>query len=88
MVWDGALAARTLFILLKGASASLGRSRRYRRLPPYITQRNYVNRLGTWNAKGINDTTKGKEVVDIFKAGKFLDGDEIEREGRGIMVWS
>ena len=32
---------------------------------------NYVNRLGTWNVKGINDTAKWEEVVDIFKKGRF-----------------
>ena len=38
--------------------------------------------------KGINDTTKREEVVDIYKKGKFdllALMDEIERRGRGIM---
>ena len=45
--------------------------------------------------RGINDTTKRGEVVDIFKKGKFdllalmeTKLKEIEREGRGIMIWS
>ena len=84
------LGARTLFILPKSASTSLGRSRRYLRLPPCITRRNYFNRLGTWNIRGINDTIKREEVVDIFKKGKFellaLTEKKIERGGRGIMV--
>ena len=55
--------------------------------PPWT----YGRRLGTQNFKGIN-TTKSEVVVDIFKKRKVrivcLDGDEIERGGRGIMVWS
>ena len=31
----------------------------------------FVNCLGTWNVKGINDTTKREDVVNIFKEGKF-----------------
>ena len=27
--------------------------------------------LGMWNVRGINDTRKREEVVDIFKEGKF-----------------
>ena len=71
MVWSAVLGARALFLLPTSASDSLGRSGRYRRLPPYITRRNYVNRLDTWNVIGINDTTKREEVVDIFKEEKF-----------------
>ena len=71
MVRGAVLEARTLFLLTTSPSASLGRSGRYRRLPPYINQQNYVNRLGTWNVRGINNTTKREEVVDIFKKGKF-----------------
>ena len=71
LVWSAVLGARTLFILPTSASASHGRSGRYRRLTPCITRRNYVNRLGTMNVRGINDTTKREGVVDIFKKGKF-----------------
>ena len=91
MVWGAVLGARTLFILPTSASASLGRSGRLRRLPLCITQRNYVNHLCTWNAKGINGTAKREEVVDCFRKGKFellALTDEIEGEWRGTMVWS
>ena len=30
-----------------------------------------LNRLGTWNARGINGTSKKEEVVDVFREGKF-----------------
>ena len=71
MVWVDVLGFRTLFLLLTRASASLGRSGRYRRLPfPCITLRNYVNLLGTWNARGINGTGKGGGG-GRFKEGKF-----------------
>ena len=92
MVWGAILRVRTLFLIPIRASASLGRSVSYRRLPPCITWVSYINSLGTLNLRGINDTTKRDEVVDIFKIRKVhiacLDGDEIEREGRGNMVWS
>ena len=70
MVWVAVLGAHTLF-LPTSVSASLGRSRRCRQIPPYITPRNYVNRLGTWNVRGINGTEKREEVVDVFKEGKL-----------------
>ena len=90
MVCGVVLGACTLFLLPTSASASLGRSGRYRRLPPCITRRNYVNRLGTWNVKGINDTTKREEVVDIFKKGKFklLALTEMKLKGNGEASWS
>ena len=79
------LGAHALFLLPTNASASLGQRERYCQLPHYITRRNYVNHLGTWNVRGINDTVKEK-MMNIFKKGKFkllaacLDGEEIERE--------
>ena len=30
-----------------------------------------MNRLGTWNVRGINGTVKRKEVVDIFRERKL-----------------
>ena len=71
MVWGALLGACTLFLLPTNASASLGRSGRYRRFLPCNIRRNYVNRLVSWNVRGINDTTKREEVVDIFKKGKL-----------------
>ena len=80
----------TLFLLPTSISASLGRSGRNRRLPPCITRRKYVNRLGTWNVRRINDTTKRKEVVDIFKKGKFelLALTETKLKWKGDVSWS
>ena len=88
MILGAVLGARTLILLPTTASASLGRSGRYYRLPLCNTRRNF-NRLGTWNVRGINDTTKREEVVDILKKRKVrfasLGRDEIERGVRGIM---
>ena len=89
MVWGPVLGARTLFLLPKSVPASLGRSGRYRRLSPCITRRNYVNCLGTQNVKGIKDTTKREEVVDISKEGKFelLALMETKLKGKGEVSW-
>ena len=47
--------------------------------------------MGTLNARRINGAAKREEVVDVFRKRKFelvvFDGDEIEREWVGIMVW-
>ena len=89
MVWGAVLGTRTLFLLPTSASASLGRSGRYRRLLPCITRRNYVNRLGTWNVRGINNTTKREEVVDVFREGRFelLALTETKLKGKGEISW-
>ena len=71
MVWGSVLGVYTLFLLHTSASASLGRSGSHLRLPPCITRRHYVNRLGKWNVRIINGTAKREEVVDVFKVGKF-----------------
>ena len=85
MVWGAVLEARTLFLLPMSGSASLGRSGRYLQLPPCNTLWNYFNRLGTWKVRGINDTTRREEVVDIFKKGKLelLDLTETKLKGKG-----
>ena len=70
MVSGAVLGTRSLFLLPTSASVNLERSGRYRRLQPCNTRRNYVNHLGTWNMKGINDTTKREQVADNFKKGK------------------
>ena len=90
MVCGAVLGARTLIFLPTSASASLRQSERYRRLLPCITRRNYINRLSTWNVRGINDTTKQEEVVDIFKKGKFelLALTETKLKGKGEVSWS
>ena len=56
------------FFFLLSASPSLERGGMHRRLPPCISRRNSVNRLGTWNIRGIN---KREEVGNIFRKGKF-----------------
>ena len=83
------LQGHTLFLLPTSVSASLGRSRRYRRLPPCIIRRNYINRLGIWNVKGINGTAKRGDVVDVFKEGKFelLTLMETKLKGNGEVSW-
>ena len=92
MVWGAGLGVHTVFLFPTSESSNLRRSGRCCRLPPCITRRNFVNRLGTWNVRRINGTAKRKEVVDVCREGKFeffaFDGDEIEREWRRIMVWS
>ena len=87
IIWGLGLRARTLFLLPTSASAILGRNGRYRQLPACITRRNFVNRLGTWNVRGINDTTKREEVVDSFKKGKF-ELTETKLKGEGELSWS
>ena len=64
-------------------------SGRYRQLPPCIIRGNYVNRLGTWNIRDINDTTKRDDLVDIFKKGKFklLALTETRLKGKGEVSW-
>ena len=89
MVWGAVLGSRTLFLLPTSASAGLGRRGRYRRFPSCITQRNYVNRLGTWNVRGINGTAQIEEVVDIFREGKFklLALTETKLKGNREVSW-
>ena len=81
MVWGSVLRARTLFLLPTSTSANLGRSGRFRR--------NFVNGLGTWNVRGINETTKREEMVDILKTGKFdlLALTETKLKGIGEVSW-
>ena len=89
MIWGAVLGARTVFLLPKTASASFGRSGRYRRLPPCTTRRNYVSHLGTWNVRGINGNAKREEVVDIFKKGKYemLALTETKLKAKGGVSW-
>ena len=89
MVWGAVLGVRTLFLLPASASASLGQSGRYCRLPSCITRRNYVNRLGTWNVRGINGNAKREERVDVFKEGKFelLALTKTKLKGKGEVSW-
>ena len=42
-----------------------------REVSPTPVLYNYVNRLGAWNVRGINDTTKREEVSDVFREGKL-----------------
>ena len=68
-----------------GFHTNLGRSGRCRRLLPCITWRKYVNCLITWNVRGINGIAKRKEVMDIFKEGRFelLALTETKLKGNG-----
>ena len=89
-IWSGVCVwGSHLFLLPTSASASLIRSGRYRRLPPCITQRNYVNRLDTRNVREINGTVKREEVVDIFREKKveLLALTEKELKGNGEVSW-
>ena len=90
MVWGAVLGACTVFLLPMSASANLGWSGRYYRLLPCITWQNYVNHLGTWNVRGINDIMKREEVVDIFKKGNFksLALTEMKLKGKEEVIWS
>ena len=45
--------------------------RRRSQLPPRVAWRKCVNRLGTWNVRGINRIGMREEVVNVFKKGKF-----------------
>ena len=85
MIWSAGLGARILFFLPMSTLASLGRNGRCHLLPPCITRRNYVNRLGTWNVRGLNGTVKREEVVDNFREGKFelLASMETKFKGNG-----
>ena len=87
MVWGAMLGVCTLFLLPTSASAILGRSVKYRRLQPCITRRNYINHLGTWNVRGINEIAKREEVVNAFKEEKLqlLALTETKLKGK---VWS
>ena len=89
MVWGAVLRASNLFLLPTSASTSLAWSGRYRRPPPCITRQYYVIRLGTWNVRGINDTRKREEVVDILKEGKFelLALTEKKLKGKEEVSW-
>ena len=48
-----------------------------------------VNRLGACNLRGINGTAKRKEVVDVFRKGKFelLALSETKLKGNGEVSW-
>ena len=48
------------------------------------------NRLGTWNVRGINGTTKREQVVDVFRERKFelLALTETKLKGKGEVSWS
>ena len=53
------------------------------------TRRNDVNRLGTRNVRGINETAKREEVVDVLRKGKseLLDLTETKFKGNGKVLW-
>ena len=77
------------FFFPVNAPFSLGRGRRHLRLPPCITRQSFANRLGTWNVRGINGTTRKEEVVDVFRKGKFelLALTETILKGNGDVSW-
>ena len=88
-VIGGGLGTCTLFLLPTSTSYNLQWSCRDYLLPPCITQQNYINRLGTWNVRGINDLAKRKEMVDVFRKGKFvlLGLIETKLKGNGKISW-
>src|SRR5678815_3357366 len=49
----------------------------------------YMNRMGTWNVRGINVEEKRIEVMDVFKKGKFdlLAVTETKMKGIGENEW-
>src|SRR5678815_4398192 len=63
-----------------------GRVRRKRRS---IFRRKCMNRMDTWNVRGINVEEKRREVMDIFRKGKFdlLAVTETKVEGNGENEW-
>ena len=89
MVWGEVLGARTQFLLPTSSSVNLEGSGRYRRLPPCITPRNYVNRLSAWNVRGVNGTVKRGEEVEVFREGKLelYALTEIKLKGNGEVSW-
>ena len=54
------------------ASISLGLGWSYGRLPSLVTRRNYVNRLGTWNVRRINDIIAGVQDIKRSRSGVAL----------------
>ena len=50
---------------------------------------NCVNNLGMWNVRGKNGIAMRKEVVDVFKEGKFelLILTETKFKGNGEVSW-
>ena len=48
-----------------------------------------MNHLGKWNVRGINETLKKEEVVDIFREGKFRVAylDRMKLKGNGEVSW-
>ena len=48
-----------------------------------------MNRMGTWNVRGINVEEKRREVMDVFRKGKFdlLAVTETKMKGKGEVEW-
>ena len=48
-----------------------------------------MNRIGTWNVRGINGEEKRKEVLDVFRNGRFdlLALTETKMTGSGEAEW-
>src|SRR5678815_1041459 len=82
------LAAHYHLSLARIANASLGEGRD-RRKRPSIFRRNCMNRMGTWNVRGINVEEKRREVMDVFRKGKFdlLTVTETKMKGNGENEW-
>ena len=72
------------------SSVNLGRGGRRRLLPPCVTRRNCVNFLGYMECKGDKWIEKRKEVVDIFRKGKFelFALIETKLKGNAKVSWS
>ena len=56
---------------------------------PRISRQNCSSRVGTWNAGGLNGDGKRREVINVFKNGKFelLVLTETKVKGSGEDEW-
>ena len=82
------LAAYYHLFLARNANAGLGEGRDRRKRPSNF-RRNCMNRMGTWNVRGINVEEKRREVMDVFRKGKFdlLAVTETKMKGKGEIKW-
>src|SRR5678815_2945242 len=82
------LAAHYHLSLARNSDAGLGDDRDRRKRPSNF-RRNCMNRMGTWNVRGINVEEKRREVMDVFRKGKFdlLAVTETKMKGNGENEW-
>src|SRR5678815_246061 len=82
------LAAHYHLSFARNANAFL-RESRDRRKRRSIFRRKCMNRMDTWNVRGINVEKKSREVMDVFRKGKFdlLAVTETKMEGNVENEW-